>query len=912
MKKKREGISRRIFINRSVGTMGGVMFLTTAGSLPSWAREEYEGTFTRMGRLSRDPDTGCIWQSYLQVDMEVRDVTTRWGPTRVTEAVDRVMVERRGGEAVDVSRGSPDAKLNPRIEARGGRVCATWCGCHPETRQWRVFANYSRDGRTWTGPMTAAGARGQDMDRLRALGYIKGKGKSEGGIAAALNPSVALDEEGGAWIAYEDWSDGSIRLTYFNGSGWTEPIKISESGKNYRPKVIVTKRNGKHKGSVALAWDSYRNMQYDIYMRMVHPGGKPGPEMRVTRSPRWDSCPDVMEDLDGNLWVAWVRASNELSEMNAMRDIHVKFYDGERWFFPMPPKDMFELKDFKRVQRIMGLDRGAKPSDPDMIKFSGDKKDKDGRITWYSVNWFPRLQVDMRNRVYVFWRGGDHLLPPLYSHLEYRIYEGDCWTEERRIRLGRNINILRTMWDLSVVVGDREIEAIWDQGYLNIGKAFWTLAETDKVRLKDISGPRVKVQGEAYEESIHEPWPVRDTIRPHALMELDGKEMILLFGDTHTHSWTSDGADPADYYFHFARDYARLDFFALSDHDFMVCGTPGVEAYLAFLPKAFSTEEFICFQAYEFTSSAKGHRVVVFEGKDKPTFPLGVFNIPGGDKINTTGQMYRFMHRFAESPDERVLVTSHNMLRLGNDFSEYDESLEPLYDVTSLHMAAERTVEEYAAEDEFFGSSQVVGTVMNLSAFVSGGPGSRTPEKRWFTSWRECLEVGFPVGAYGASDTHAANAIGWVTAGLWVESKDRKSLFDAMFKKHSVALDNRLRTIDIWNTIPFSRTMRHDLPVLRLDIRFWLDEHFMGSTCSLDKPPLARVYVKGQNPDDPVARVVFVKDGKDEHFVKGSGGNKAEAEWRDESWNWGPHYYYVRAEFRSGTLGFSSPVFVRV
>ncbi len=871
------------------------MVLANAGSWPAWAGSDFEGEFTRMVRAAHDPESGRTFLSYLRVDLKVDEIDTQWGPTRVTTPTDAVMVESKNGgsnfsEPVEVSGGAPDAKLDPRIDARGGKACLTWCGCHPQTKSWRIFAVYSMDGENWSTPMAMPG------DEKREL---------------ALHPSVAMDPETGrAWIAYEDWSDQSIKLAHFDGEAWGLPVRISESGQNYRPKVVVTKKNGKNHGAVSIAWDAYRNGQYDIYLRLMGPGGGLGPEIRATESGRWDSTVDMIEDLDGNLWITWLRASNELSEMNAMRDVHVKFWDGEQWRFPNPPDILYDNKKFRRVERFIG-------DDPEVefprgyARNSGGPEDKEGRLTWYTVNWFPKLAVDGRNRVYVFYRGGEPMFPMMYGHVDYRVYEGDRWSEPRTLKLDREMNLVRILYDFSVVIDKNQvIEGFWDSYFLGIGKTLWEVRKTDRVAAPDAHGPRCAVTGEAYRETIHRGWPARQTMEPRAEAEIAGARHVLLYGDTHAHSWTSDGTDPADFYYNFAKDIAQLDFFALSDHDFIICHTPGVEAYISFLPVYFSREDFICFQAYEFTNGAKGHRVVVFEGDDKPTFPLGVFNTQRGKQANTTGQLYCFMHRFAEDPEERVLVTSHNMLQLGNDFSEYDESLEPLYDVTTLHVAAERSSEEYRAEGRLAGDNNIVRVVMAASQLTTGGARARTPEKKWYYSFRQCLDAGLPLGAYGASDTHSSNGIGWITAGLWVKERTRKAVFDAMFERHSVALDNLLRITDIWNTVPGSSLLKKDLPVLRIDLRFWLDSHLMGSKCRIESAPTARIYARGHDPADPLRRLMIIKDGKEVHFMDGFGSNQGEGEWKDERFDGGKHYYYARAEFSSGSLAISSPVFV--
>ncbi len=855
LSEKGKGMTRRVFINRSVGTAGGVILFSQAKTWPAWAGEGFEGRMSRMGRIAADPESGLTFISYLDVDMKVREIDTEHGPTRVTESLDRVMVKSRGvgryGTPVDLSAGQPDAKMDPRIDAAGGRACVVWCGCDPETRQWRIYAAYSRDGHTWSAPMVVAG-----------------------GERPALHPSVALDRETGqAWVAFEDWSDYSIKLIRYDGSSWKRPLKISEGGRNFRPKVIVTGKSGRNAGTVAVAWDSYRDYQYDIFMRMLSPAGELGVELRVTRSGRWDNSVDMVEDHDGNIWLAWIRASNELSDFDSNREMWVAYFDGKDWRWPMPAED---------------IPPGGK-----------------GRITCECTCWHPNIVVDRHNRVHLFWRQGKAPLPPLLGDVMTRAYEGNRWTRPRKINVSRGRKTLHLIDDISFAVNDRDmIVGVWDAVYL---QKMRLADEVGHARPSRVRGGRTfRVEGTKFEDAVQPGWSRREVFK-RPLMKIDGRTHTLLFGDTHTHSWTSDGADPADWYYHFARDYARLDFFALSDHDIIICGTPGLEAYISFLPKAFSQRDFICFQAYEFTSQAVGHRVVLFEGDDKPTIPMAEANQLFGDRTNSNIHLYSFLHRFDVGPDSRVMVTAHNMFRVGNDFNDYDESLEPLYDATSLHIPAEKPFTEYEMPESMQANTFVPGLMGSLGA-VAGLSRKRSVENKWFMGWRQALDIGLPLGAYGNSDTHAANAIGYCISAVWSAERTRKALFDAMFARRSLALDGMLRSTDIWN-LPFLKTRKLSRLMLQADIRFYLDDHFMGSRPGLDKPPTARAVVYNSDVSDPVRAVVFVKDGKEVHTSFCEGGNPFTAEWRDDAWSRGRHYYYVRVEFKSGSLGFSSPVF---
>jgi len=455
---------------------------------------------------------------------------------------------------------------------------------------------------------------------------------------------------------------------------------------------------------------------------------------------------------------------------------------------------------------------------------------------------------------------------------------------------------------------DGKVEAIWEQGFTDsprlIGEARSAMLPTQK-------GAAFHPVGKEYEETMYPGWTRRDHFPERPTMTIDGDKHILLFGDTHAHSWTSDGADPADYYYHFARDFAGLDVFGLSDHDFRVAGSPGIEAYIAFLPKAFDSPDFICFQGYEFSSGRKGHRCVVFEGGQmKPQFPHARYIKEQGGP-HTVAEHNAFLHRFGMTPDSRVLVTAHNMFNVGNDFSQYDESLEPLYDVCSIHIEAEKTIDEYIAEGTISSlrSYRFHRLLFTFNTIIAGSANDQKPEKKWFHSYRQVLGESLPLGAYGNSDTHASSGIGWVTSGVWVKEKNRKSVFDSWFERKTFALDSLLRTSDVNNCFPHLERREKDYPIMWMDLRLWLDDQFMGRKVKVDAAPEVKVYAAGHEPSAHVAKIVFVKDGEEAHKVNDFDRGPVETSWKDDAWSPGRHYYYARIEFRSGQVGYTSPAF---
>jgi hypothetical protein len=130
-----------------------------------------------------------------------------------------------------------------------------------------------------------------------------------------------------------------------------------------------------------------------------------------------------------------------------------------------------------------------------------------------------------------------------------------------------------------------------------------------------------------------------------------------------------------------------------------------------------------------------------------------------------------------------------------------------------------------------------------------------------------------------------------------------------MFERKSIAIDNQARNFEVFNTFPFLGRRVKDRAVRRMDIRFWLDDAFIGNRPRLDSPPTARALVRTQDPNDKVRRIVFVKNGREVFEAQGFNVGPAEAEWKDNDWSASKSYYYIRVEFESGDMGYSSPVF---
>ncbi|MEM6497154.1 MAG: hypothetical protein AAF709_10555, partial [Pseudomonadota bacterium] len=107
---------------------------------------------------------------------------------------------------------------------------------------------------------------------------------------------------------------------------------------------------------------------------------------------------------------------------------------------------------------------------------------------------------------------------------------------------------------------------------------------------------------------------------PTRVNTADDSEQIY-FGDIHGHSVLSDGRGSPEEFYRYARDVAKLDFCALTDHDFMLPGVAWSEIQKA--TEDFNqADQFITIHAYEWSGEAAvgGDHNVYFRGADTNCF----------------------------------------------------------------------------------------------------------------------------------------------------------------------------------------------------------------------------------------------------------------------------------------------------
>ena len=236
---------------------------------------------------------------------------------------------------------------------------------------------------------------------------------------------------------------------------------------------------------------------------------------------------------------------------------------------------------------------------------------------------------------------------------------------------------------------------------------------------------------------------------------IDPNGPLVLFGDIHGHSGSSDGTGTAEDYYRYARDVAALDVAALTDHDHW--GAPFLDESPEHWREIEETTQrfyepgrFVTILGYEWTSWIYGHRHVLhFE----ETAPIRSFV---DESFDTPTKLWAALRGTA------ALTFAHHSagLPIATDWSvPPDPELEPVTEIASIH-----------------GSNESADTQYPVMGMIPGN------------TVRDALTRGYRLGLVGSGDSHnghpglvqlPSNESGGV-AGILATARTREAVLEAL------------------------------------------------------------------------------------------------------------------------------------
>ncbi|MBS1826173.1 MAG: hypothetical protein JST93_12695 [Acidobacteria bacterium] len=680
------------------------------------------------------------------------------------------------------------------------------------------------------------------------------------GALPDIEPHVARAGDGTVYVVWQSmqgrWSQ--VQMAYRRDGKWSEPLAVTSGEANHWEPAVAAGKDGR----AWIVWDRY-NASYDVEARSFAPTSGFTGVRTVAASDRMEAYASVAVDAAGRPWIAWetgganwgkdtgpLSPRQSGSVLGDTRYVEVVCLDGGIWKSPAA------------VQFTDALGEGANSVSRPLLFASGD-----GSV-WMTFQ--RRYSRQARN-------------PSTHWERVLTRMEGDHWMQPVLLPRSAGRNSTR----MSMAEADGRLWLFWNSegrqyGFMSRPRAHRVIAGS-----LPMPGPSVAAQLSEYRPPANSSSPVHTdeagdlkAIREHRV-QLGKETLRIVRGDLHRHTELSqdqggyqDGSLPE--FYRYMIDAANMDFGASTDHQ-----AGGID-YWNFMTLKMADmyhfpERFVPLYGYERNLGfPHGHRNIIHTVRNYAIVPFFqrpddkylLPDLPDGELLTFNSNSYgggiendtKLLYEELRKSGGMAIPHTSGSSGMGTDWRDNDPSLEPLVEIYQgdrhnyEHQGAPRGVNQ-GEEKKAIGGFQQAGMVWN--------------------AWKK----GYKLGVIASSD-HFSTHISY--AMVYTPRQDRKSIFDAMSKRHAYgATDN-----------------------IVLDFR--MGEHFMGDVFRASKPAPLRVKARGTA---PIAAVHFIRDGVYVHKAA-PGTREVSVEYLDPKPGPGEHWYYVRVEQANGELAWSSPIWV--
>ncbi len=337
---------------------------------------------------------------------------------------------------------------------------------------------------------------------------------------------------------------------------------------------------------------------------------------------------------------------------------------------------------------------------------------------------------------------------------------------------------------------------------------------------------------------------------------LHAKPPAYYIGDLHCHDFMSEAAGYTDAVYRWAIDDRGLDFVSVvpQAHGWLDNQTWTVAKYMN--ERYLNEGKFVTLLGFEWQHTGYGDKVVHYLGGDQPYLPVD------DPRYNSAAKLYAALRE-----SDALTISHHPCYPAGSwcsstDFTTVETDVDRLVELWSMHGSAEG----WDATDRPLRDAD--------------------PERQVMPALRRGVRMGFTAG----SDTHSGRPGGSAKeprphwgglTGIWAETLTRRSLFNALYNRHTCALTGA-----------------------RIILKFTVNGALMGS--ELPASDTARLCVDVWAPA-PIARVELIKNTRRlQTFTPDSDTCRVELD--DETG--GPAFYHCRVTQSDGHLAVCSPVWL--
>ena len=342
----------------------------------------------------------------------------------------------------------------------------------------------------------------------------------------------------------------------------------------------------------------------------------------------------------------------------------------------------------------------------------------------------------------------------------------------------------------------------------------------------------------------------------------------VCFGDLHTHSalnvggtMTGDGTGSPEENFLFARDVGRLDFYALSEHEWQI-DSEGWAERNQFADRFDESGRFVTIPAFEW-GRAYGQRCVYYEKSHQ-----SLASTESG--ATTPTQLWNRLRAI----DGRAITIAHHpsWAKVPVDWNYYDPEFDRLMEIYSVWGSSEHDDAPNANKDTVEGCCfrQVLARGYRLGCIASSDGHEGHP------------------GVASATQNHAQllGRLGSGRVAVLATDLTRQSVFDALYDRRCYATTGEPIVLDFQVS---GMLMGGEIPATELTNAPDITVHVLA--------PL------------PVRTIEIIRDGRIAH-VQHADTREASASFRDAQYEGGAAYYYARVTQDDGETAWSSPVWI--
>ncbi|MCS7168282.1 MAG: hypothetical protein RMI91_03990 [Gemmatales bacterium] len=658
-----------------------------------------------------------------------------------------------------------------------------------------------------------------------------------------FNVVATNDAAGRVWLAWQSWRQGQFDIlatVLENGRPRSDPVVISDSDANdWSPSLTADRR-----GRVYLAWDTYAHGNYDVRLVVLdaQTGQRLGEALAIAATPAFEARPHIVCDAQDRVWIAYEQGD-------------------ELW-----GKD-FATEQFKRIPLTGNLGAPLYRNRTVQVKCLANSKlhrpaaDLQGYLKKSAVRnrSLPQLVVDRAGGVWLFFRM--HPLPGGAGEVWYSYatrYDGQSWGPLRR--LAQSAGLLDNRLGLvayedgvlCVYSGDGRLRTQNRQQADLFAATLHAAGPTHPPQLVPDDSPVNSAPTAEYQRELQDVRRLREF-----QLQLGQRKYALYRGEFHRHTEVSahrDGDGSLEDSWRYALDAGRLDWMGNGDHDngfhheYMWWRIQKT-ADLFHLPPYF-----VSVHSYERSCVyPNGHRNVILPRRGIRPLPRG--NLAGSPEKGApdTKLLYAYLKHFGG------LCASHTSATdMGTDWRDNDPWAEPVVEIYQGHR---HNYEHPGAPRSPTAETQIGG--FRPAGFV----------------WN-ALEKGYRLGFQSSSDhvsTHMSYGI------LFVTEKSRQGIIEAFRQRHCyAATDNILLVVRSGSHLMGDIFESAERPTLEI--------HAVG-TADIAQVHIIRNnrYVYSAQPKQREIRLTYTD-------LQAEPGNT--------------YYYYVRIEQADGNLAWASPLWI--